>query len=149
MTCVRENGTTTGQRSSEFFINHDFTHYAVETTLEFQDAFFGLVAKGRDIHSFEEREEGSSKAPSLPAEAYQAEIVVGAFDFERASELMPEEEFFAYVRARLAEAGLPELDLSREQILAIRKRRDDLVVRWRLLSPGEVLELVFPLPSNS
>jgi hypothetical protein len=61
ITCFRDDGTTTGMPSTPFFVRHDLTHYAVETVLGLRTAFFGLLAQGWEISSFEEREPGNAQ----------------------------------------------------------------------------------------
>jgi len=52
LTCLRDDGSSTWQKSSDYFAYHDLIHYAVETTLGFRDAFLGLVAKGKGLDEF-------------------------------------------------------------------------------------------------
>src|SRR6185436_2865273 len=85
LSCRRADGTVTWQRQEGghgvFFPLHDLTHFAVETVLGFRRAFYGLVAEGWDISTFEER----GIAARLPEDAGLAEVIVGFFDAERAS----------------------------------------------------------------
>ena len=85
LSCTRADGSTTWQRQDGqlglFFPLHDLTHYAVETVLGFKRAFYGLLAEGWDITSF--NEPGISKR--LPEDAGLAEVLVGFFDVERAT----------------------------------------------------------------
>src|SRR4030095_7920419 len=85
LSCTRANGTVTWQRQlgaqGMFFPRHDLTHYAVETVLGFQSAFYGLIADGWDI---------SALRPPCPRgrireEAGVPELIVGFLDAERAS----------------------------------------------------------------
>ena len=50
LTCTRADGSVTWQRQDgqlgRFFPLHDLTHYAVEQTLGFPRAFYGLLAEG-------------------------------------------------------------------------------------------------------
>src|SRR5215212_3397120 len=52
LTCVRDDGSSTWQRSTDYFAHHDLIHYAVETTLGYREAFLGLVAAGKDLDAF-------------------------------------------------------------------------------------------------
>jgi hypothetical protein len=52
LTAVRPNGSRTWSRLHPFFPAHDLLHYAVETTLGFHEAFFGLLAAGWAIDDF-------------------------------------------------------------------------------------------------
>src|SRR2546429_508258 len=56
LTCTRDDGTCTyvKPRQGAFFVPHDLMHYAVETTLGLRSSFFGLIAQGRSLVSFDE-----------------------------------------------------------------------------------------------
>ena len=51
-TCYRPDGTSTGQKSDEYFIGHDLRHYVVETTLKLNNAFYGMMLRGWDIRDY-------------------------------------------------------------------------------------------------
>src|SRR5262245_49019933 len=78
LTCLRDDGTMTYARPKHgpFFAQHDLRHYAVETTLKFRDAFYGLIEQGRSIPSFDQ----PGSARTLPPQAIHAEFVVGLLD---------------------------------------------------------------------
>lgn len=146
-TLERADGTRTWQRQARhaaFFAAHDLTHYAVESVLGLQAAFYGLVAGGWDFDDF---------LPPYPrgplgAEALWAETLVGLLDVERGTTapgetMMSAGEFDAQLRAKLAAAGLTlprALDESR--LAEIRARRDALLEEWQRLPAGETLRLV-------
>ncbi len=144
LTCYRNDGTSTGQASSGFFALHDLTHFAVETTLNLTDAFFGLLAKGWDIASFEAREPGSLKSRRLPLEAAWAEMLVGTYDIERAIGPQPDEERLESFQNACQDKGLIEPDITLDQLAQIRVVRDELFAVWQSLPPGESIELEFP-----
>ncbi len=81
LACVRGDGSRTWVKLQRFFPLHDLTHYAVESVFGFDQAFFGLVASGWDIADFA----APGAAARLPAQALQAECMVGLFDLERVS----------------------------------------------------------------
>src|SRR6185295_13549449 len=83
LTCTRDDGTSTYSKSAHgpFFGPHDLMHYAVETTLGFRDSFFGLIARGRTIASFNE----PGAAANLPPEAILTEHIVNLLQQEQAS----------------------------------------------------------------
>ena len=74
LTCIRDDGSITWTHLHRGFVHHDFAHYVVETTLGFENAFFGIVAKGRDIPDFSEPK---AKRPfEIPKEAMDTEPIV-------------------------------------------------------------------------
>lgn len=140
-TCIREDGTTSGMRSSAFFVRHDLTHYAVETVLKLGEGFYGLVASGWDISSFEEREPGSRKSRKLPPQALFAEFLVGTLDLETFPGMVSNEDLRGNLMANCGNLGVPMP--TDEQLERIRKEKARLLEVWAQASPGEVLELSF------
>jgi hypothetical protein len=142
LSCRRADGSVTWQRQDgvqgRFFPLHDLTHYAVETELGLDRAFYGLLREGWDITDFGKP---WPRGP-LPDQAGAAELIVGFFDAEGAAGVRwPTEDFIAKVAdGRLA--------LTDELLDRIRARRSELFGRWRDLAPGESLELEFPAPGR-
>lgn len=120
---VRADGSQCGQRHEKrqaaHFPFHDLTHYAVETTLGAQRAFFGLVASGWEFDATT----GKGAHGAIPPEAIVVEqlVVAGA-------------PLDAAMRRVLTEATLG----------AIRARRDALFARWQAVPSGGTLEVTFP-----
>jgi hypothetical protein len=153
MTCIRDDGTTTWispaktNTTADFFARHDLVHYAVETGLGYDDAFFGLVAKGRDLDEFGTRD-GMKDTYTL--EAGLAEGIVGAVQFPdyNGGPPLSDAEAFETLRATFASVGAPEPPLTVEQFGRLRVRAAELHRQWDELPEGGVLELEFP-PSSS
>ena len=148
--CVRADGSSTWQkqttRNAPHFALHDLTHFAVETALGFQDAFFGLVAKGWDI----EDTTGKGARGHVPKEALEVEALVGTFDAERAcGQIWTADEFNEYAALNASNNGRPAPRLLSEDDLArVRKLRSELFEKWRAVPPGSALELQFPSLKN-
>jgi len=53
LSCKRNDGTETWKHVNNFFIAHDICHYAAETAIPLNNAFFGMVAAGTDIENFD------------------------------------------------------------------------------------------------
>jgi hypothetical protein len=144
---VRADGTTTWQRQhgaqSAFFPRHDLTHFAVETTLQLRQGFFGLMAAGWDFSDF-----GSPwpRGP-LPAEGNVTELIVAALDLERSSgDRASAEGINRGIAEHCAEKGLPAWAVLTEDDLArIRQKRAELFAKWEATPPGDTLELRFDL----
>lgn len=139
MRCTRDDGSLTWQRHTKHaghFVHHDLTHYAVETTLGYQRGFFGLINEGWDVDDTT----GKGSHGPLPAEAIEAERIVGVFDSERMSgSLWTLDEFNAY-------APRP---ITQEQLLETRALRGRLFRQWSEVEPRGKLELQFPTNSFS
>jgi hypothetical protein len=145
LACRRADGSVTWQRQESaqgrFFPRHDLTHYAVETVLGMNQAFYGLVASGWDLGDF-----GPPwpRGP-MPADALQAELIVGYLDSERAAgTTWSAEEFNAKAAAYHAARGQPPgLELREADLDLIRQTRAALFARWDALPGGATLELPF------
>jgi hypothetical protein len=146
LSCTRADGSVTWQRQDgrqgRFFPLHDLTHYAVETTLGFRRAFYGLLAEGWDIGGFE----APRTSVRMPDEALLAELIVGLLDVERATgERANADDVNWKLDSYFDEHGLqpPAFRMSDERLDEIRRFRADLFARWNAVPKGEALELVF------
>lgn len=145
LSCERADGSVTWQRQDghlgRFFPLHDLTHYAVETELGFDQAFYGLVASGWDISQF-----GDELRDQIPAEARLAEVIIGFFDLERQTgERGYANELNSHLRDFFESRGLPapSFRVSDDQIARVRRRRAELFEQWHATAPGDALELTF------
>lgn len=131
--CTRDDGSVTWQkqvRHAAHFALHDLTHFSVETALCYRHAFFGLIADGWEI----DETTGKTERGELPAEALEAEKIVGLFDAERASgTLWSVEEFNSFAPRKL----------TKPEIQSVRSLRAELFSKWAATAPGQKLELIF------
>ncbi len=143
LTCRRGDGSCTWTLLN-LAAGHDLGHYAIETTLGFRSAFFGLLAQGWAIQDFGRPDPQSRRKPVVPLEAMQAEVLAGLLDMERRSCRPPEYGVFVEMLASAC-AGLgqtsPALDAARLE--AIRARHAALLRQWSDLAEGMSLELDF------
>ena len=154
LTCTRADGSVTWQRQDgqlgRFFPLHDLTHYAVESSLGFNQAFFGLVADGWDMSDFG-RESPRGKPPE---QALLAELIVGFFDLERATGVIENVDAFnekIVTWYRDNDRPVPTFRLAAHDIERIRALRAEMFAKWRALPPGEALEIPFdrvPQPAS-
>jgi hypothetical protein len=140
--CVRHDGSQAWQKQSErhaaHFALHDLTHFAVESTLGYQNGFFGLLKQGWDMADVT----GKGARGPLPRQAIEVEEIVGLFDMERASRgTWTSTEFNNCARIR-ADNGSSRI-LTNEEIVRIRDCRNALFARWAETPEGGVLELQF------
>ncbi|HKQ48642.1 MAG TPA: hypothetical protein VJZ71_11280 [Phycisphaerae bacterium] len=141
LTCIRDDGSTTWSKMPyrEFFPRHDLMHYAVETTLGFREAFFGLIASGWSVESFSE----PGAAKRLPLEARYAEFLVDQLEREhRFGESSIADTFNETLAGSVRQAGLsPYRPLVQKELDAIRARFEALLARYAALPDGKKLEL--------
>ena len=147
LTCVREDGTVTGQRQDDngFFEQHDLTHYAVETTLSLDRAFFGLLASGWDIGDFGTPWPPGPIPPEAAGDASLAEGLAGNFDMERYCQIpVSAERFNREYGLVCAEAGISQRLVTESELNTIRQYWAELKALLDATPPGETLELAFP-----
>jgi hypothetical protein len=141
LTCTRDDGSCTWQRSSPFFALHDLIHYAVETTLGYEDAFFGLVARGKDLDAFGTR---NGVKDHYTAQEGWAESIVGLLQYHAvAGHPLGDDELLAMLNKTCADRGVPAPPVTAGQLAQIREKVRALHARWYAVPEGEVLELVF------
>ncbi len=142
LTCVRDDGSRTWAALN--FTAHDFGHYALETTLGWRDAFFGLLAQGWDIADFARRDPATGRKPAVPTQALQAEAIAGLVDIERRAAAPPDHALFTEMLGRVCEGlNIPAPPLTRDQLAAIRLCHSGLLQQWQRLPEGAALELSF------
>ncbi len=142
LTCVRDDGSRTWTALN--FTTHDFGHYAIDATLGWQDAFFGLLAQGWDIADFIRPDPVTGKKPAAPPVALQAEALAGLLDVERRNGSPPPYAAFMELLASVcAGLALQTPELTAHQLAAIRACHADLLSRWVRLPEGKSLELTF------
>lgn len=146
LTCQRADGSVTWQnqegQAGRFFPMHDLTHFAVESILGLDCAFFGSIANGWNISDF--AAPGANRR--LSEQALFAELVVGFFDLEqRTGELGDADDFAWKTQLYCEEHKMPPMSLriTDDQIAAIRAKRSELFAAWSAIQPGETLELRF------
>lgn len=142
LTCVRPDGSRTWAKLHPFFPVHDLTHCSVETVFGFRSAFFGLVASGWELDSFDSPE----GRRGMSAEALWAECIVGLFDTERAmGGPWRADAFSEALAASLTGVNVtPFRSVTDAELARVRALRDELAARWRALAPGDTLEIPFP-----
>lgn len=146
---VRLDGSITGKRYDKhgvFFSHHDLTHFAVETTLGFEQGFYGLIAAGWDIPDTEGR--GPRGKP--PAEAILVEHIVGLFSGERVGGNPPltAAEFNAQLDAMMESKNIGAgRKFTEAELNASRQRIRELHDRWAAVPNGGTLELTFAFKS--
>ena len=139
LTCIRDDGSITWTHLHHGFVHHDFAHYVVETTLGFENAFFGLVAKGHDIPDFSEPK---AKRPfEIPKEAMDTEPIVALLQADSPNTLYPQDTnsngLFQDYSASLS------VSITDKQLEMMRQKLQTLLRQWRDLQPGESIVLQF------
>ena len=136
----RADGSVTWQRKQGpqalYFAQHDLTHFAVETTLQYRRGFYGLLAEGFDVDDL---------SASLSQDQNPAEVIVGFLDRERAmQEQWSAAQFNEGAAMHYSSRGLAQPPVLDEATLAkMRQLAQELWERWAAVSDGESMELAF------
>jgi len=148
LTCIRSDGSITWQASSAFFAEHDLYHFAVESVLGYNQAFFGLLAAGRDIDSFGTR---NGAKDTYNAEEMWAESLVGCLQWPQVGggEPLSTAEVLQQLTVTFQNSSLGIPPITSEQVQKIRNLARALQSRWAQLGAGEILELRFPITANA
>ena len=140
---VRDNGTETWMYSDDFFIQHDLSHFAIESVMAYRTAFNGMLNRGMDIKDFEDREKRAKI--TVTDEACYAENMSNLFLTEI---LQGEFEDFNAVQKESFKAintQYQSITLSNEKIKAIRNYLRQLLDQWNEMPFGETMELTFDI----
>jgi hypothetical protein len=123
-------------------------HYAVETTLGYDAAFWGLIARGWGLDRFSEKDAATGRlAHTLPEMALVSENLVGILQLAQTGSVSADpDELFPLLSLQL---GVVPAEITPDSIAAIRARFADLQQRWQGLPPGGTLELTFPVSDAS
>lgn len=138
LTCIRDDESVTWTHLHRGFVQHDFAHYVVETTLGFENAFFGLVAKGYDIPDFSEPK--ANRRFEIPEEAMDTEPIVALLQVDLLEGLGYSGDSDGIFRDH--RAALP-IGITDAQLEIMRQKLRALLERWRELRPGESMALQF------
>lgn len=140
LTCIRDDGSVTWTHLYRGFVQHDFAHYVVETTLNFDNAFFGLVAKGYDIPDFSAPK--AERPFAIPEEAIETEPIVALLQADLLEALGYSGESDGIFRDH--SASLP-VGVTDEQLEIMRQKLRGLLGRWDDLPPGASMTLRFEI----
>ncbi len=138
LTCIRDDGSVTWTYLHREFAIQDLAHYVVETTLGFEDAFFGLVAKGYDIPDFNAPK--AERPFEIPREAMDTEPIVALLQADLLESLGYSGDSDGIFRDH--SASLP-VNLTDEHLEVMRRKLRALLGRWQDLQPGESMALQF------
>ncbi len=149
ITFNRNDGTSSSSRARDngLFATHDLMHYAVESTLGYDNAFLGLLAQGTDIDEWEDAK--SELRTNPPAEAGHAEVLVGMLHLKASTDGIESlrtarDELNDHVAMYFRDKGEPPSPVTGEQLADIAVRYQDLLIRWASVPVGESLELPWP-----
>ncbi|MBS1666556.1 MAG: hypothetical protein JST58_04190 [Bacteroidetes bacterium] len=137
----RDDSTTTWMHADDFFVMHDLSHFAIEKTLGYTEAFMGMLNRGMDIKEFESREKRLQL--TIAPEAVFAENMANLFLMEIVQGNL--EDFNQTLGQSFKSMG-KELNppvLLDHEIHSIRDYLRKLIDDWKNLEMGKTLILSF------
>ena len=145
LTCIREDGTSTWAKLKPGMETHNLAHYAVETVLKFDKAFYGILSSGYGISDFElpAHKKPKELASELDESAIQTEHIVNLLQIE-VFNIGENQQFIPDLISILKENNLPvPHNLNTSTLTKIREMFSGLLVQWQSLENEGVLELDF------
>jgi hypothetical protein len=139
----RDDGTQTWMQADDFFIRHDLSHFAVESTLGYKTAFYGMINAGTELSDFTDREKRAALV--LTREAVHAESLANLFLMDLSQGRVEDFDKMQQQAMTTSFSGTQPVSLSHEQINAVRKALSGLLLQWRKLSAGQSLLLEIAL----
>ncbi|PTM08884.1 MAG: hypothetical protein DA407_06990 [Bacteroidetes bacterium] len=146
LTIVRNDTTSTWSKLHRGLETHDLAHYAVESTLKFTKAFYGLINEGYTVADFElpkEQRPFALRPENLHPEAIITEHIVNMLEVELLNsgfnnKLIEELE----VILKNNSFSIPE-NLNRNTLNIIRETYHKLYNQWLVLEDGQELNIKF------
>ena len=143
--CIRDDGSESWVSMYPGIEAHDLGHYAIETILDFEDAFYGMVARGTNITDFElprNKRPQEVLPQNLSTQALVTEHLVNLLLVKAQSN--EDLDFLEMARSILAEKQLPfPKNLDHEHSGTIWAEFQRLCQLWKTLPVGNTLSLCF------
>ncbi|MDP9229066.1 MAG: hypothetical protein M3O67_00170 [Bacteroidota bacterium] len=137
----RKDGTVTWMQCDIFFVLHDLMHYAVETTLNYRNAFYGMLESGVNITDFVIPKD--QRAFELTAEALAVENIVNLMLIQYNQGVSGDFHQLLLEAYSLNSPGLQPPLITNEQLQNMRKKFDSLALQWFSLPEEKKLVLSF------
>lgn len=127
--------------ADDFLILHDLSHFAIEKTLQYKTAFWGLIHSGIHPKDFENKDK--RKEILLTNEAWYAESLANLFLIELSQGKF---ENFNKIFSEMLDTtnpDIPKMELDEHTLMNIRNLFKQLVNQWNDLNHDDTLILHF------
>lgn len=140
---VRDGLETYWIEADNFLVLHDLCHFAIETTLGYKTAFWGLVNSGINPSDFEDKEKRDRL--NLSNEAWYTEHLANLFLIEYAQGAF--ENINEVFKQCMLEhnPSIAIIQFSDAEIEAIRTSLHQLIHTWKQVEEGSYLTLDFTI----
>ncbi len=138
---IREGFEDYWIEADDFLVLHDLCHYAIETTLQYKNAFWGLIAKGINPSIFENKE--TRDALELANEAWYAEHLANLLLIEFTQGKFEDINAMLEQSLRQQNSRIPTIQFSNIVVEEIRALLHTLIENWRSVKEDDNLSLNF------
>ena len=140
---IREGFEDYWIEADDFLVLHDLCHYAIETTLQYKNAFWGLIAGGINPSIFENKETRDSL--ELANEAWYAEHLANLLLIEFTQGEFEDIHAILEQSLRQQNSRIPTIQFSNIVVEEIRALLHTLIENWRVVEVGDYLSLDFTI----
>jgi hypothetical protein len=140
---IREGFEDYWIEADNFLILHDLCHYAIEISLHYKNAFWGLVAHGVNPSIFENKE--TRDALNLTDEAWYAEHLANLLLIEFTQGKFDDINKILEQSLLQHNPTIPIIQFSNVQLDAIRALLHSLIEKWRAVAVGDYVSLDFTI----
>ncbi len=138
---IREGFEDYWIEADDFLVLHDLCHYAIESTLQYKNAFWGLIAKGINPSVFENKE--TRDALDLANEAWYAEHLANLLLIEFTQGKFEDINAILEQSLRQQNSRIPTIQFSNIVVEEIRANLHTLIENWRSVKEDDNLSLNF------
>jgi hypothetical protein len=138
---IREGFEDYWIEADDFLVLHDLCHYAIESTLQYKNAFWGLIAKGINPSVFENKE--TRDALDLANEAWYAEHLANLLLIEFTQGKFEDINAMLEQSLRQQNSRIPTIQFSNIVVEEIRALLHTLIENWRSVKEDDNLSLNF------
>jgi hypothetical protein len=140
---IREGFEDYWIEADDFLVLHDLCHYAIETTLQYKNAFWGLIKKGINPGVFENKDTRDSL--ELTNEAWYAEHLANLLLIEFTQGEFEDINAMLEQSLRQQNSRIPTIQFSNIVVEEIRALLHTLIEKWRVVEVGDYLSLDFTI----
>jgi hypothetical protein len=141
ITYIREGLEDFWIEADDFLVIHDLCHYAIENTLQYKNAFWGLVATGINPGVFENKE--TRDALQLSNEAWYAEHLANLLLIEIIQGKFNDMNQVLNESITRFNPTIPGIHYSDKEMVEIRNVVEKMFNSWKVLETGERLIFEF------
>ena len=138
---IREGYQDYWIEADNFLVIHDLCHFAIETSLQYKNAFWGLVANGINPSIFENRE--TRNTLNLSNEAWYAEHLANLLLIEYTQGKFDDINKMLEQSLMQHNPSIPIIQFSIEEIDTIRALLHQLIDDWQAVNESDYLSLDF------